>query len=326
MSTSTSPWLSVILPTYNGEKYLSQSLDSIVAQQDAPIEVIAVDDGSSDSTCAILDGYSAKLKLKIIKGERRGNWVLGTNAGIAQAQGEYVCFLHQDDLWLPGRISKLLALSKEFPQAVALLHQSFFIGPSGERLGRWSCPFSPQKSLLDSGKIFSRLLVQNFIAIPAPMFKRETLSTVGPLDEKLWFTADWKLWLQLARAGSWAYLPEALACFRLHPEAQTVTGARNIESFREQYDRILTEFLPQPGDDSGIAALAHFSSDANQFLAARFHRQKPALLPLLKRGFLLGPIGWYRFMHYSRIVERVLARMKVQLHGGAAAEGGEGAS
>lgn len=99
------PWLSVIVPTYNGAAYLAQTLASIECQVDGNIEVIAVDDGSSDATLAILNAYSSRLPIRTIRRGRIGNWVANTNFGLAEARGEYVSFLHQDDLWLPGRSS-----------------------------------------------------------------------------------------------------------------------------------------------------------------------------------------------------------------------------
>lgn len=102
----TAPWLSVILPTYNGAAYLPTALESVVAQGDRNIEVIAVDDGSSDQTLTILDSFANRLCLNVIQ-RRIGNWVANTNLGLEHAQGEWACLLHQDDLWRPGRIRTL---------------------------------------------------------------------------------------------------------------------------------------------------------------------------------------------------------------------------
>src|SRR5579862_7885736 len=111
------PWLSVIMPTYNGAAYLAQTLESIECQADCTMEIIAVDDGSSDATLAILHNYSRRLPLRIIARSHIGNWVANTNFGLAKAQGHYVCFLHQDDLWLPGRLRVLRQLLCKEPQA-----------------------------------------------------------------------------------------------------------------------------------------------------------------------------------------------------------------
>ena len=101
----TAPWLTVIIPTYNGAaRYLPAALESIVAQDDPNIEVIAVDYGSTDATLTILDSFASRLPLTIIQ-RRVGNWVANTNLGLEHAHGEVACFLHQDDLWRPGRLA-----------------------------------------------------------------------------------------------------------------------------------------------------------------------------------------------------------------------------
>ena len=106
------PWLSVIMPTYNGEAFLTNALNSILSQGDDQIEVIAVDDGSTDATIPILKSFATKLSLRIIVRERVGNWAANTNHGLSLAQGDFVCFLHQDDHWLTRSHSRLEAAGK----------------------------------------------------------------------------------------------------------------------------------------------------------------------------------------------------------------------
>jgi glycosyltransferase involved in cell wall biosynthesis len=100
----TAPWLSVVVPTYNGAAYLPAALESVAAQADDGVEVVAVDDGSTDATPAILESFAGRLRLTVVR-RRVGNWVANTNLGLEHARGEWVCFLHQDDLWRPGRLA-----------------------------------------------------------------------------------------------------------------------------------------------------------------------------------------------------------------------------
>ncbi|HEV3260038.1 MAG TPA: glycosyltransferase, partial [Gemmataceae bacterium] len=215
------PWLSVIMPTYNGDAYLAAALDSVCAQDDAAIEVIAVDDGSTDATVPLLESYAERLPLRIVRRGRIGNWVANTNHGLTLARAEHVCFLHQDDLWLSGRLAVVKRLLAQSPDAALLLHPSWYIGPDGRRLGMWRCPLPAGPGELEAEFVVERLLVQNFISMPAPVFRRETALAVGGLDESLWFTADWDLWLKLAATGPALYHPEPLSAFRIHPQSQT---------------------------------------------------------------------------------------------------------
>ena len=83
------PWLSVLIPTYNGEAYLASALDSILIQGDDEIECIIVDDGSTDATLSIAQSYQDKLSLTVIQRQRQSNWVANTNYAMALAEGEY---------------------------------------------------------------------------------------------------------------------------------------------------------------------------------------------------------------------------------------------
>lgn len=96
------PWLSVIMPTYNGAAFLGEALASVVAQQDRQIEVIAVDDGSTDGTLEILRRFSRRLRLTIMERSRTGNWVASTIAGMAFARGRYLCWFTKTMPGVPG--------------------------------------------------------------------------------------------------------------------------------------------------------------------------------------------------------------------------------
>ena len=109
------------MPVHNGERYLAQALGSILQEGADGYEVIAVDDGSSDSSAEILAYWERRLPLRRIA-RRGGNWVAATNAGLREARGDYVCFLHQDDLWLPGRLAAI--------RAEAALAPTLFLHPA----------------------------------------------------------------------------------------------------------------------------------------------------------------------------------------------------
>src|SRR5579862_781007 len=97
------PLLSVIMPTYNGERFIAAALDSVRKQYREGIELVVVDDGSTDGTIEIVKDYAEALSIRIISPARMGNWTTVSNIGLSEAKGDWACFLHQDDLWPPGR-------------------------------------------------------------------------------------------------------------------------------------------------------------------------------------------------------------------------------
>lgn len=318
------PWLSVLMPTYNGAAYLAAALESIVAQKDDDIEIFAVDDGSTDDTLLVLRHYAEKLPLQVVVRGRVGSWVVNTNYGLSLARGEYVCFLHQDDCWLPGRLAALKTQAAVHPQVVLFLHASVFIDAMARRLGVWRCPLPHTYRPLPPDRVRERLLIQNFIAIPAPLFRRETALRLGGMDERLWYTADWDLWLKLATAGDSFYDPRPRTCFRIHELSQTMRQSGDDAEFRRQHRAVLQHHLPACPRRRGrrtdlksflqashLPLLAEFSAEVNSALAGSLHRRKPNWVALLRHGLSLGLAGWHRFLRDSRIVERVLARLWV---------------
>ncbi len=292
------PWLSILMPTYNGAPYLAVALDSIAAQGDDRIEVIAVDDGSTDETLTILKQYAGKLPLRIVAREHVGNWVAGTNHAMSLAEGQYVCCLHQDDYWQPGRLDAIRGLLAEYPQTTMLLHPSWYVDGMGKQLGLWRCPLPTTDVALDADLIIGRLLVQNFVSMPAPTFRRETALAVGRMDEQLWYTADWDLWLKLAAAGTTLYSAQPLACFRIHAASQTATRSAAAEDYRRQHEIVVERHLQAwqagPSRKRAVRRAARFSIELNAGLAACVHRQRTSLLRLAVRFLTLGPVGWHR--------------------------------
>ena len=306
------PWLSVIIPTYNGSKYLAAALDSIVVQQDDELECIVIDDGSTDNTLAIVEQYQDQLKIKLITKARQGNWVANTNHALTEASGVYACFLHQDDLWLEGRLTNIRNAIAAYPQASLYLHDSVFIDDQNKPLGLWRCPMPTKRHAISADEMMEKLLIQNFIAIPAPVFKRSTALELEGLNNELWYTADWDFWLKLAAVGNTCYIPKPLAAFRVHSDSQTIRRSSSVAEFRQQMRLVVDKHLP-PKSTKEVSKVAFFSTEVNTTLAAIVHGKSPNLLKLAAEFMLLGPMGWRRYWQDSRIQERVSARLKAKL-------------
>jgi GT2 family glycosyltransferase len=310
------PRISVVMPIYNGENYLEHALKSILSQHDDEIEVIAIDGGSADRTVNILESYADQIPLRIFLRWGDENWMAKTNYGLSQARGEFVCFLHHDDLWLDDRVRVLRSLINKAPDAALFLHPSYFVDPCGKRVGIWRCPL-PVDSELDPVLVIERLLVQNFISMPAPLFSRAAAVRVGGLDEDLWYTADWDFWLKLAATGKTVYHPRPLAAFRIHPHSQTMRGSSDIDDFQSQQERVVARHFGAWESASTCnqmeRRIAQFSIEVNTALAAHVHGHESHLTRLVSRFIGLGPAGWHRYLRDSRIVERTLPRYRIGL-------------
>ncbi len=313
---SDKPWLSVLMPVYDGAAYLDEALASIVRQNDAGIECIVVDGGSSDDTVAIARRYAGKLDLVLLERPDSPNWVWSTNLALQRAAAPFCSMLHQDDYWLPGRVSAVHGMMRARPGLGLYVHDVDFVNADGRRVGSLTCPWRALPQIVDQQAALTHLLVQNFLSCPAPVFSTELARRVGGLDEALWYTADWDFWLKLAALTPLAYRREALAAFRIHGHSQTAKSSRGTVGFRQQMDVVVERHgaaLAGHPKQSKVLQAASFSNALNAGLAARYHGERIAWGSLLRRGFALGPTGLWRYLVDSRIVSRSSARILARL-------------
>lgn len=205
-----------------------------------------------------------------------------------------------------------------YPQASLYLHDSVFIDELSKPLGLWQCPLADQKQaeqdqVISAKEMVERLLIQNFIAIPSPIFNRQAVVDLGGLNKELWYTADWDFWLKLASMGDTYYVPKPLAAFRVHGDSQTIRRSSSVAEFRQQMRSVVDKYLHPKVTKKEVAKVAFFSTEVNTTLAAMVHGESPNLLKLGANFLSLGPFGWRRYWQDSRIQERVSARLKAKL-------------
>lgn len=311
------PWLTVVMPVRNGEPYLSEALESIAAQGADGFEVVAVEGGSTDRTPDILRRWESRLPLRIERAPEADSWMAKTNRGLASGRGEFACFLHHDDLWRPGRLGVLRRMLDEEPSTDFLVHATEYIDARGRPLGRYHPPFRPGAGILSAIEVVRPFLIQNVLSIPSALFRRSAALEVGGLDEGLWYSADWDLWLRLAARGRTRYAARRLAAYRLHPHTQTSLRSGDLVEFRRQHERVFERHFPawkdRLPDAAAVAARARVSFDVNTALAALASRQSPSWGRLVAGVAALGPAGTLRYVRDSRILERTAARLRGRL-------------
>jgi glycosyltransferase involved in cell wall biosynthesis len=302
------------MPTYNGGQFITAALESVGQQQDDRIELVIVDDGSTDHTLDIVRAFARVLPIRLITPGRMGNWVAASNLGLREATGDWACFLHQDDLWLPGRLERLRSEMAN-NQGAFIIHNAMYVGPDGQELGPWTCPFSASGAV-PSNQFIEHLLVQNFIAIPSPVFRRDAVICSGGLDEALWFSADWDLWLRLGALGPVCFIADTLSAFRVHPASQTAARKLQPNEWEQQLTTVLAKHLeswPIRGKlRASVKQVAMASIAVNSALSAASRGEPVKRAAVLLQLLALGPWGWHRYLRDSRIVQRVRSRLKVQ--------------
>ena len=314
--SADAPWLSVIVPTFNGAQYVRAALNSVVAQAETGVEILVSDDGSTDGTIEIVSSMAGLSRIKIIDGPRARNWVLNTNHAVAQSSGRLLTFLHQDDLWLPGRLASLRRDVERQPECVMWVGPTRLIGDAGSAGGTWRLPFGRRPQAIAPQQFLERLLVQNFIGMPAPVFTRNAFDRVGGMREDLWYTADWDLWLKLSASGDTWVSNQVTTAFRIHRESQTMRGTSRAESMRSQIEVVRAHHIGQLSghpDYDEIDRAGRFACEINAGLAA-FVGGHSCRWGDIAMGFLrLGPRGVVRFLRDARFLERSAARLRLGL-------------
>jgi glycosyltransferase involved in cell wall biosynthesis len=216
--------VSVVIPAHNSERYILPALDSILAQKHRPLEILIVDDGSTDCTRQIVRGYAPEVRL--IEQEQRGH-PAARNAGIRAASGEFLGFLDHDDLWSPNKLSRQIDRFERNP-ALDLVFghiQNFFTPemPPQERK-RVAVPLQPLPGLLQ-GSMLAR---------------RRSFDRVGPFSEKraIGDFIDWYGRAMVARMNI-EMLPETLVYRRIHAD----NFQRAHQHQRREYLRAVKDLL-----------------------------------------------------------------------------------
>jgi glycosyltransferase involved in cell wall biosynthesis len=311
----TRPWLSVVMPSYRGEQWIRAALQSLASQAGDTIEVLVIDGSPTRTTLDIAAEFAGRLRLRLFERPDLESWHAKTNFGVAAAEADHLCWLGVDDVWLPGRAAAARRWIDAAPRTALHLAPCAVIDETGRRLGVWRCPFRPNAAI--SGPcMLERLLVQNFIAAPAPVFRKDAWQACGGLDQTLWYTADWDIWLKLAALGTGFYHDEVTIGFRIHAGSLTTTGSRDSAGFMQQMQTVLDRHLPAfKGNAAAVARAAGASIKVNAALAAAAQGHYAALGTAAAAILALGPFGMRRYFRDSRITERVLPRLRARLSG-----------
>jgi glycosyltransferase involved in cell wall biosynthesis len=244
--SASSSLVSVVIPGYNCGPFIGAALDSVFRQSYRPIEVIVVDDGSSDSTADVIHSYR---EVHYLRQSNRGPSA-ARNTGIGAAEGTYVAFLDADDLWMPEKLAEQVALLEAQPDAVLafanmrLVSQESGHEPSMFEKYNLNASFFGHEHLVV--KAPAKLVWSNFIPTSTVIAKRQAVIDAGGFDEAFCKAEDWELWLRLALHAPIVYSRKLLMLKRVHDvntsrdsEGMNVAALRVLEKFDRQHHALL---------------------------------------------------------------------------------------
>jgi len=235
----STPLVSVVIPSFNHAKYVVEAVDSVLAQTNCRVEVIVVDDGSSDNTREVLASYGDRIRY--IYQENKG--LPGArNTGIKAATGEWVAVLDSDDYWHPQKTERQLQAAEQHPEA------DIIGSPSGDLELPAEIPPNPPTRWLG---------VRDFLLVAptsasSTMIRRRCFDEVGLFDETLRSAEDRDMWLRLA--ARFKVLQVVMSCwhYRVHPGQMSHNAKRMYDNFL----KVLVKFFTEHPDQSSLKPMA----------------------------------------------------------------------
>ncbi len=219
--------VTVLMSIYNGEKYLSEAIDSILAQTFSDFEFLIIDDASTDKTSSILVDYQKQDKrIRVVTNSNNIGLTRSLNIGIGLAQGMYIARMDADDISLPPRLEKQVLFLDNNPEYAVV--GSWFI-----RVAKGQEVVEQRPS--DYRHIASKLFYGNPIAHPTVMFVKAIVISVGGYNEKYRTAQDYGLWWSLVGKHRLTNIPEVLLKYRQHEEMVSVTKKKDQDG---NYDKI----------------------------------------------------------------------------------------
>jgi len=287
MADLKKPLVSIVIPAFNAGEYLREAIDSVLNQSYPNIELIVLDDGSTDDTSKILNSYPEKDFYR--ESHPNMGQAATLNKGWAMARGEILGYLSADDALFPGAVATALFCFRDQPEIVMTYSDYEYMDENS----------SPIKTISLPDFSYSEMIYKN-VCVPGPgaFWRRSAYERVGGgWNTKLRQTPDYEFWLRLGLQGKFYHINEVLARFRVHKGSQTCSASDVAKS--EEMVQVMEGYFKQPdipypllSGRTGSLANAHIFSATLHLMAGRFSyafrhiHQAIGLMPsaLLKLG------------------------------------------
>ena len=302
------PLVSVVIPAYNAAIYLDEAIRSVVCQRFRDLEVVVIDDGSTDETKNVVARYASDPRVQYEYQDNRG-LSSARNAGILKSRGKYIALLDADDVWLSGKLERQVAVLESEPGVDVVYCQFQCIDAAGTPFPQ-DCSWVLKRT---QPTLYEELMYRNVVAGSGSsvLLRASCFRDVGLFDENLPASEDQDMWRRLALRHKFYFLQdEVLVCIRVHAasmqanlERVTLGRMRHLAKMREDTPPAFRHHLPHVAHNAYLElARAHYES--RRFLRTLFFLAKIARLgPGHSIGLLreLRLLLWHRWQrHHPR--------------------------
>lgn len=240
------PLVTVIMAVYNGETFLATAIESTLRQTYSNLELVIVDDCSSDNSVRIIERYLPDGRIVFVRNGHNVGVAASRNRALTLAKGELLTFLDQDDIWLPHKLEIQVAAIQAHPE-VGLMHAEYGrINPEGALLPAYQQlaaeQFDNPAAAIDVRDVFSEIFISNNIQPLTSMIPRKVIDTVGVFEADLPGVDDYELWLRIALRYPIGHIQTIVGHWRKHPGQQSNKGHKMLVMRIKALDRILNRF------------------------------------------------------------------------------------
>jgi glycosyltransferase involved in cell wall biosynthesis len=233
------PKVSVCIPTYNSARYLAEAIDSVLRQKFGDFELVVCDNASTDETAQICSRYK-DARFRYVRFEELTNQAGSWNRCLSEARGEYLTFLHADDLLLPGFLADRVDSLEDDPALGFVFGVVLIIDADGVVVrinGYWH-----DDRIFKAGELVDAILVGCFVAFASLMVRKSAADKVGPFRTDFSWGHDWEWFIRFAERFGSLYASKPLGAYRVHAESGTAEQF-NGAKIGHQEERILKETL-----------------------------------------------------------------------------------
>lgn len=267
------PAVSVCIPTRNRSHYLRRAISSVLDQTYRDIEVVVVDNASTDDTPHVV-GNLRDHRLRYYRNDRNLGMTRNWNRCLELARGRYVALLCDDDRWLPDILEREVCVARDFPSVGLVFCKASLVDEHGNVLGEQGPPESTDY-VRHGEEEFARLVLGNYIPLSTVLVVRDCYESVGAFDEALHAWADWKMWLAISLRYDIGFVSTPLALVTVHDKSGTSRVWRENMAGMEGYmllKGLFADILPEKAhlrhlesaairrlaQDQMVSAIAHF--------------------------------------------------------------------
>lgn len=216
------PAISVVMPVYNGARFLDEAVSSILGQTCGDLELIVSDDGSTDRSLEIARGYASEDQRVVVLEPGHGGIAAAMNRGLTAARGAYLAPMDQDDVAMPDRLERLVAFLERRPEVTLVGGGMQLIDADGRMLGE-------RRRATSSESVAEAMLTSCAVIHPTSMMRTAAVQAVGGYRRAMPFAQDYDLWLRLMEHGHIDNIAEILLLKRIHKGSVTQCHAQRAQ-------------------------------------------------------------------------------------------------